>query len=300
MPKHGVIDLGTNTFHLLIAEVDQHSVNEVYRERIFVKLAEEGIEKIGEAAFERATNAIAKFKIILDQHQIKKVCAFGTAGLRSASNGQAFIEQIKSKYELDITIISGEEEARLIHKGVMTALGTLATKSLIMDIGGGSVEFIICDNDKIYWAQSFKIGVAVLFNNFHKEDPIHPKEIEAINNHLETTLISLKNELQKNPATILIGASGTFDVLENILVKEKPHPHYASFSADKFSNVYDNLIASSLNQRLSNPEIPNDRAELITVAIVLLKYIIELANTQKIIVSSYAMKEGMLMDQFVE
>ena len=166
MAKFGVIDLGTNTFHLLIAEVDQNSIKEIYRERIFVKLAEKGIHKIGDAAFERATNAIAKFKIILDQHHVDKVRAIGTAGLRTASNSQSFIQLIKNKYNLDIAVISGDEEAHLIHKGVMNAIGSLRTTSLIMDIGGGSVEFIICDNEKIYWAQSFKIGVAVLFNQF--------------------------------------------------------------------------------------------------------------------------------------
>ncbi len=296
MAKLGVIDLGTNTFHLLIAEVNQQSITEIYRERIFVKLAEEGIHKIGNAALERATNALSKFKHILDQHQIKKVRAFGTAGLRSASNGPSFIKEIKSKYNLDISVISGDEEARLIHKGVMAAVLSLNTTSLIMDIGGGSVEFIICDNQKIYWAQSFKIGVAVLFNQFHQADPISKNEIETIHSHLDTILHPLKKALQLNPATTLIGASGTFDVLENMLVQTKQHPNYSTFPADKFYSIYNNLITSSLSQRLANPEIPNDRAELITVAIVLLNYILRLANTDQIIVSSYAMKEGMLLD----
>ena len=294
MAKLGVIDLGTNTFHLLIAEVTQQEIKEIYRERIFVKLAEKGIHKIGDAAFQRATNAIATFKNILDRHDVGNVNAFGTEGLRRASNGQDFIQEIKSKYKLDITIISGDEEARLIHKGVMLALGKLNTKSLIMDIGGGSVEFIICDNETVYWAQSFKLGVAVLFNNFHQKDPISQREIDAIHQHLDITLLPLKTALIENPTATLIGASGTFDVLENILADENQHSHYSMFPAKKFISIYDRIIKSTLSERLANPEIPNDRAELITVAVVLLNYTVQLANIQNFIVSSYAMKEGML------
>ncbi len=299
MPKFGVIDLGTNTFHLLIAEVNEQEVTEIYRERIFVKLAEDGIHQIGNGAWNRAVHAIGKFKTILDHQQVEKVSAFGTAGLRSANNSSEFIEKIKIDYDLDISVISGDEEARLIHKGVMAALGTLDTRSLIMDIGGGSVEFIICDNENIYWAQSFKIGVAVLFNNFQQQDPISKSEIEKIFQHLKTTLLPLQDALQKNHTTTLIGASGTFDVLENMLVKEKTNPNFANFPAHQFQNIYDRIIFSNLQDRHDNPEIPNDRAELITVAIVLLKYVIQLAHTNEIIVSSYAMKEGILQEMLI-
>ncbi|MEM1318696.1 MAG: exopolyphosphatase [Bacteroidota bacterium] len=296
-PKYGVIDLGTNTFHLLIvAPRADGSFEELFRHRIFIKLAEAGIHTIGEAPFQRGLDALVFFKERLEHFEVQAVKAFGTAGLRTASNSQDFIQQARALTGLDIEIISGEEEARLIHLGATRAVPPQAGPSLIMDIGGGSVEFILAQKGQILWAQSFPIGVAILFQRFHHSDPIAPAEIEATEAFIHQTLEPLRQTLQQQPPPTLIGASGTFDVLENILAPNKTTPLYAQIPADRFPVFYQQLRNSTLAERLAMQEVPDTRADMIIVALILINYILRIARIKTILVSAYAMKEGMLTE----
>ena len=123
---------------------------------------------------------LKSFRIILDKLQIKKVKAIGTAALRTASNGQEFIDTVKKKYNISIELIDGNREAELIYKGVILAIPFQEKNYLLMDIGGGSVEFIIANKNKVLWAKSFPIGVAVLYKRFQHSEPILPEEVKGV------------------------------------------------------------------------------------------------------------------------
>jgi len=294
--KLAVIDLGTNTFHLLIVEPIERGFKELHRERRFIKIAENGIETIGEAPFARGQAALRDYRVILDQFGVKKVKAFGTAGLRTASNGAAFIEQAQQDAQIHIELISGGEEARLIHLGVAQAVPLGEQKGIIMDIGGGSVEFIIADAKQVYWAQSFPIGVAVLRNNFHKVEPISETEVAAIYAHLDKTLEPLLSELPKHELLNLIGASGTFDVLELVLENQIKRPNHSQIAVRDFWPLYQKVTEADLDTRLKMEGIPNNRADMIVVAMVIIKYILEKTKVQQIDISAFAMKEGILKE----
>jgi len=297
MGKFGVIDLGTNTFHLLLVEANgDGTFREIYRKQHFVKLAEEGIHTIGAAPFARGLNVMQQFKQTLDEQQVTSLYAFGTAALRTASNGQEFIEKVKAQTGITVELISGEREAALIHKGVLQAVPFGVERMLIMDIGGGSVEFIIANKNQVYWAQSFPIGVAVLFHKFHHNDPIAITEIEATQQFLQQQLQPLQVALNQHPTHTLVGASGTFDVLENILVKEKPYPHHSYLSADAFPDFYNKVVNATLQERLQMKGMPAIRVDMIVVALILVNVVIEIAAVDQIIISEYAMKEGMLQE----
>ncbi|MEM6698688.1 MAG: exopolyphosphatase, partial [Bacteroidota bacterium] len=107
---YAVIDLGTNTFHLLIAETDGKGFRIVYKERIFVKLGENGVETIGDLSFERGILAMNHFSEVIQQFRVSKVKAIGTAALRTASNGQAFLARVKAEANIEIETISGNRE----------------------------------------------------------------------------------------------------------------------------------------------------------------------------------------------
>ncbi len=297
MKKFAVIDLGTNTFHLLIVSSNTDgSFTELYRERKYIKLGENGVERIGDAPYLRGIEALLGFSKTLKEYIVDEVRVFGTAALRTASNGPQFVSEIKEKTGLDITLINGDEEARLIYLGVRQAVPFGSDIGLIMDIGGGSVEFIIADKTQIYWAQSFPIGVSVLRNKFHEKEPISAIEIEDVRKHLSLTLEPLKDTLKDYQVNNLIGASGTFDVLEMILVEEKLSDLHSEVSAVDFEPLYQEFLKTTLEQRLEMSKLPNDRADMIIVALILIDYIIELAKIEKITISAYAMKEGMLSE----
>lgn len=295
--KKAVIDLGTNTFHLLIVEPDGVGhFKEIYRKRIFVQLAEDSITHIGKSAFERGLNALREYKMVLDEYGIEEVKAFGTAALRRASNSAEFRATILQETGIEIQVIAGNEEARLITEGVRLAVPVDEKPVLIMDIGGGSVEFIIANDREVFWAQSFPVGVAVLYNDFHKSEPISEKEIKEVRQFLEHQLSPLKEALLQHPVAALVGASGTFDVLEAMLVKVKDSPLHACIEAKDFYPIYDRIVSVSLDERLKINKLPTQRAELIVVALILIHYVLGEINIEKIIVSMYAMKEGMLSE----
>ena len=301
-PLRAVIDLGTNTFHLLIARLlPDGQIEEVYRERVFVKLASEGIELIGPAPFARGIEALKHFRQKLEEYAVVQVTAIGTAALRTAENGEIFVRTAEVESGIIVHLIPGDTEAAYITSGVLAALPPLRDRILIMDIGGGSTEYIIASAEGVHWRQSFPIGVAVLHRRFHHTDPISEAEIRELEEHLTRTLAPLREALAEYPAHHLVGAAGTFDVMAELLADDTaaaPHPTSHALALDGLEALHFRLIASTTEERLRMPGIPPERADLIVVAMLLIRFTIRLASIQRITVSDYAMKEGILMSEF--
>jgi len=297
---NAVIDLGTNTFHLLVARSGEDGTWEtLFRERIYVKLAEDGIHHIGEAAFQRGLAAVKKFRSKLDEMGIpaSDARAFGTAALRTADNAGDFFKALYEQTGIRGEAIDGHREALLIYKGVKQAVPFPENgKVLIMDIGGGSVEFIIADRDGLYWRHSFPVGVAILFQHFHKHDPISKKEIYDEQFFLEGALSELWTALEKFPCESLVGASGTFDVIDMLLMDPETKPLlYGHVQVEAFEPLYKRIVATTKEERRAMTEIPEERVEMVVVAMVLIRYVLERTGFKDIYTSVYAMKEGMLV-----
>lgn len=291
-----VIDLGTNTFHLLIAKIEADgSFSTVKRIRKYVYIGEDGVDTLGEKPLKRAYETLAEYKIAINEYKAEKVVAFGTAALRTASNGQAFINKVKTEIGIDIQLISGDKEADLIYLGTKQAVPITDENILIMDIGGGSVEFIIANQYQKIWAKSFPVGVSVLFNRFHKSEPIAKNEIADLTNFLNQHFEPLYAALAENPATILVGASGTFDVISGVMGhKVSGFPHCESADLSGFPAFYNAAVQADLETRLAMETIPSQRAKLIPAALVLIDLVLKKATITKMLVSGYAMKEGIL------
>jgi exopolyphosphatase / guanosine-5'-triphosphate,3'-diphosphate pyrophosphatase len=297
----GVIDCGTNTFHLLIAEAQGNGRFDVlFKQRQYVRLGEDGLTFIGQGPFQRGVACIESFKNIMAESGVARARTFGTEALRRASNTQDFIRAVQEATGVEIQLISGDEEARLIHLGVMQAVPPFLGKALIMDIGGGSVEFIICSEQEVFWAQSFPVGVQVLYSAFQKNDPISAGDLAALEWHLEQTLQPLFTALRKHQTPLLLGASGSFEVVEDFLVERKHHPLFSIVPVDDYYYLHGKMIASSLAQRKNMPKLPSERVELIVVAFVLIDFVIRKAGIRQIITSAYAMKEGILKEMMKE
>ncbi len=297
-PLKAVIDLGTNTFHLLIVsgEVGGADYREVYRERQFVKLAEDGIEQIGAVPFGRGLAALIHFAQVLRDNGLQPAAAraIGTAALRTAANGPEFVERAAAEAGINIELISGDEEARLITLGVRRAVPFGSERVLLMDIGGGSVEFIIADDKEVFWARSFPIGVSVLYRDFHQTEPIAPAEVERLTEFLTTVLVPLREQLASHPAHHLIGAAGTFDVIAEVMGTERLTPHAGNVDLSGFLEFHEQLVASDREQRAAIPAVPVERVDMIVVASILIRVVLELAGIERLTVSDYSLKEGVL------
>jgi len=298
-PRRAVIDLGSNTFHLLIADPDgEGGLQEVYRERIYVKLASEGIDTLGNKSFARGIAALQHFRRVLDKYGVDQPTAIGTAALRTASNGPDFVRLTKREADIDIELISGDEEARLITRGVLAAIPPVTERVLIMDIGGGSTEFIMAGPEGIDWQQSFPIGVSVLCNGFHHSDPITAGERYDLEDFLLRETAPLADALRCFPTHHLVGAAGTFDVLAEVLKDPAapPHPGSHQLNINGFEELSETIISATLAERLAMDDIPNERADLIVSAMILLRVTFQLARIERVTVSDWALKEGALLN----
>lgn len=300
-PRLAILDLGTNTFHLLIAEVKPDKSYEIlFKAEEFVKLGEEGVERIGDNAFQRGVEQMRKYKKVIDEFQPQQTIGFGTAAIRKASNGDDFIRAVKEVLPMSLQKISGDEEAELIYFGVRQAVGMDEHPVLVMDIGGGSTEFIIANRKKIFWKQSFTLGGSVLKQLFHQHEPISAAEQVNLLSHLQNELQPLLHRLQNFPVKNLIGASGSFDTLAQMITENfygsalDPLQSCTEISLRDFYRVCELLIRSTMEGRLKTKGLIWFRAETIVVAAILAGFIVEVCNIRKITRSAFALKEGVL------
>jgi exopolyphosphatase/guanosine-5'-triphosphate,3'-diphosphate pyrophosphatase len=292
-----VIDVGTNTFHLLIATPRPgERFEEVLRERRFIKLAQDGIHHIGPAPYQRALDTMRDFRQMIDAHGVKSMQAFGTAALRTASNGAELCQDILQQTDIAVKIISGEEEAAYILRAVRLALPFGDEPRLVMDIGGGSVEFLIANRTEVFWMQSFPIGVAVLYRNFHRNEPISHAETAALNAHLEAELAPLREALDRFPVADLIGVAGTFDVLENLLDCLPLSSTSSRLSLTRFPELLQTIVSAPIGERLRMAGIPRYRADMIVVAMLLIRFVLSLYPFGNLLVSRFDLKEGILAE----
>jgi exopolyphosphatase/guanosine-5'-triphosphate,3'-diphosphate pyrophosphatase len=297
MTRIGILDLGTNTFHILIVKVSpEGQYTPLLRKREFVKLGANGVDNIGAIPYQRGLSTMVAFQSHLNHYKVDIVKSIGTAALRTAKNGSQFIEEVYHLTGIKIDLIDGLQEATYIYKGVKQIWNQPISPSLIMDIGGGSVEFILATQYKLLWAKSYPIGASVLRRNFHHTDPIHFQEIQAISTWLDTFLSDLKQIIFQYKPKILIGASGTFDVLSEILVPTNDNQPYKESYPRELELLLDEIASLTEKERMADQRIPDSRVDLIVVACLLIKYILQTSVFKKIGYSSYALKEGVASD----
>ena len=299
--KIAVIDMGTNTFHMLIALVAGHSHKTLFKEKIPVRIGKDGISKgqIVPQAIERALNALRYFKETADQYQVEEVHATATSAIRNAKNGRDLTRQIKEETGIGVRIIDGLQEAEYIYYGVTQAMDLGTNTSLIMDIGGGSVEFVLGNATKAFWKYSFEIGAQRLLDMFQQNDPITPTEMNALEAFLNKELTALDEGLKQFPPTAFVGSSGTFDTLSDIyrLKEGLPKDESAtSFSVPvaAYKGIHEQFITKNREERLQIAGMVPMRVDMIVVASCLLNYILKKTAVNSIYVSTYALKEGLL------
>ncbi len=286
------IDIGTNTSHIIIAEIEDGKINSIiYRKKYFTFIAKEGIERISVAAQERLYRAISHFQSEIRSYNCSAVRAVGTEALRLAANGKDILQTISNEYGLDIEIISGEREAELIFKGVKQAFDLTVGKFLIIDIGGGSVEFIECDHGELNSVESIPIGIARLYKTYHKSEPIPDIHVAQIRQHLRQNCEHIFSRLDGK--ITFIGSAGTFEALiqSTGFTNQKAVLNYKDFN-----QIYSEWIMLDLAQREQHIAIPVERAMYINVAIILIKFLFDESKVKEIIVSPYALKEGLIIE----
>lgn len=299
-----VMDLGTNTFHLLIVEGQPNDLKELRHDHVAVKLGEGGINKglIQPEAFERGLNTMKTFQQYIEYFDVKEVKAIATSAMRSAANGKDFMQQVKAETGITIETINGDNEASYIFYGVKASDILGEKNSLILDIGGGSIEFIIANESQIFWKQSYEIGAARLMDKFHQTDPIPEDSITALQQYLDEVLESFYTAAQKYHIENLVGSSGAFETFAELAERAKGNNFdlktLKSYRFDKpdLLKLTDKLILSNHQQRADNPYIIPVRVDMIVVASIVTRHLMKKLKINNICMSAYSLKEGVLAE----
>ena len=295
-----IIDLGTNTFNLLICDKKGESQKIIFKNKIAVKLGEGGIDKgiIAHTPFQRGIKALKDHLNTIKEYDVDKVRAFATSAIRSTKNGDDFVSEVFEKLALKIEVIDGDKEAELIYQGVKKAIQFDLDYNLIMDIGGGSTEFIIVNAKGVQWKKSYQLGVSRLKELFKPKDPITKEEIQKIEHHLKSELKDLIENIQTFPCKTLIGSSGSFDTLvemigfkfKNLELKNKKP--YCDILLEQYKWAQDFLIQSTLSERLNTKSIIAMRADMIVLSVIFINFVLREFNIKQMMRSKYALKEG--------
>jgi len=299
-----VMDLGTNTFHLLIARGDAANPQELFHITEPVRLGEGGINNgvIQPAAYVRGINTMQKFHQHIQEFGADKIKATATSALRTAKNGHDFIEEVKAKTGIAIETINGEQEAKYIYEGVKAGKCLTPQNSLVLDIGGGSVEFILGNDERILWKQSFEIGAARMLDRFHRVDPITSASIMEMNNYLEQMLVPVVEATANVAIENIIGSSGAFETFAEVIELKKGHQFELknnrkyTFDPAEFIGITNWFIQSSHTERENTKGIIPIRIDMIVSAALITRFVMKKLNISKVMMSTYSLKEGVLAE----
>jgi exopolyphosphatase/guanosine-5'-triphosphate,3'-diphosphate pyrophosphatase len=299
-----IIDLGTNTFNLLITELRSDDKYDILLESKHpAKLGKGGIHKstITSEAMERGLDALRALLITISEYQVESIFCFATSAIRSADNGHSFVKRVKDELGLTIRIIQGDEEAQTIFDGVRQVFPIDEKYILITDIGGGSIEFIIANSSGIAWKYSFELGVARLLEQFQPSDPIEENEIKAIQKHMKKELEMLFKAIKQFPITTMVGSSGSFDTLAALLA----YKFYPLLDMSKLSSlkldpkrlklVHKKLMTSNSDQRRVMPGMEPHRVDSIVPASIIVNFMMEELKIKDVWQCAFALKEGAVL-----
>ena len=301
-----LIDMGTNTFHLLIVEDRPgQPPHPLVRTKVGVRLGEGGISRgeIAPAPYARALQTLRGFKEEIELHQATEVRATATSAMRVSRNGPDLVRDILETTGIQVETIAGEREAELIAKGIRQAVPLGAARHLLMDIGGGSVEFIIANADTIFWKQSFEIGAQRLLDKFFAEPSgvFSRESLEAELEYLASTLAPLTAAVAEfGPLAGLVGSSGSFDTLADLSLgqvrREADLLPSTNLTMSEFQQQFARLLTLTHDERVALPGMFPMRADMLVVASVIIEYVLKTYGLTRITTSAYALKEGLLAE----
>jgi exopolyphosphatase/guanosine-5'-triphosphate,3'-diphosphate pyrophosphatase len=297
-----VLDFGTNVFNLLIAERKARSFQILHTSKQPVKLGRGGIEanRITADAMERGYVAIQNHLETIARYEVDDIRAFATSAIRNASNGERFTDEVYRKFGIRTRVIPGEREAELIYKGVRQAVDFHDDHVLILDIGGGSNEFILCNHKDIIWKKSFEMGMARVLELFTLSDPISPEEIRALESYFREKLLPLQEAVRRFRPRRLIGAAGSFDTFSALIRHRKglehDHRHGREISLHDYRKIHQVLLHSTCEQRRAMPGMEAVRVEMIVAATIFVSFVIRSCQIRHLHHSEFSLKEGVVSE----
>ncbi len=297
-----VVDLGTNTCNLLVAECLNSNYEILHQSKQLVKLGDDKIKdnEISNAATGRTINAFRKHKKVVEHFGVERVSVIATSAVRTADNKIDFLTRLSDEIGWLIKVVSGEQEAELIFKGVLLAFCTLEKTTAILDIGGGSNEIILAKEQKLLWKESRPAGMSRVINHFKLSDPINSAEIDTLRLYFKAQHQQAIDYCKQHEATMLVGCSGAFDTIVDIIDAVEPETKQRvkqEISLDDFYRVSEKLFRLKREERRQVTGMDNMRVDLIVPALILVDTLIRETGIKKIVQTDFALREGVVYEQ---
>ncbi|MEM8876197.1 MAG: Ppx/GppA phosphatase family protein [Planctomycetota bacterium] len=298
------VDVGSNSIHMIVAQVDADGgVTTLWRMKEPVGLGRISFpsKRLSKEAIDRAVVTLGRFQRASILKQAEKIVVIATSAVREAENGGDLIERVRRELKLRIKVVNAPEEARLIYLGVRHAIA-IDDPHLIVDIGGGSVEFMVGDEQDAPLLESRKLGAARLTGLFIKSDPISAGDLEAVETHIANEMAPL---IEKIKALNPVGAIGTSGTLENIaamtggLFAEPASDHtLGTIDAKPLEKLAKKLIKSTAATRAEMRDLDDQRRDQILAGVLVIRHVFKTLGLKQMKLCGAALREGILVDYF--
>ena len=302
------IDIGTNSFHLLVAAVDPklRTFRIIQAEKATTRLGERDPEtgELTSAAMQRGLETLRQFRDLAASHRVEQIVTAATSAVREAPNGRDFLQTILDDLGMEVDLVSGPEEARLIYLGVLSGMPFGDRPHLLLDIGGGSTELILADGRDARALTSTRVGAVRLQRDFVRDDPMPPQRrsfLRAfIQGSLEPAVDKVRRRIKPGETPVLVATSGTAMAIGSLAASEEERPprklHGYRVTRQCLDKVVDRLITMTPAQRRELASINDRRAEIIVPGALILQTTMKMLGVEDFVLSERALREGLIVD----
>ena len=301
------VDIGTNSLHGVVARMTPGDTGPRFevldREKEVVRLGASGgdMRELPADAIDRAVGALARFRQVAEAHGAP-ITAVATSAVREADNRDVLIDRAREEAGVQVTVISGAEEARLIHLGVLQAVPVFDKRLVLCDIGGGSTELLVGHRGEVLASRSLKLGAIRLTRRFFDGQRTHPGAVDACRRHVRSTIVPFAREVRRLEPEVAVGSSGTITTLaEMAAMRATGHrPRSSSnlvLTAEQLGELVAELVAAPTPEaRAELPGLDASRADIILAGALILEQVVEELELAELVTSDHALREGVLLD----
>jgi exopolyphosphatase / guanosine-5'-triphosphate,3'-diphosphate pyrophosphatase len=301
MQKIAAIDTGSNALRLVVADLDEAwHVTPVHSIRIPVRLGQDVFtnETLQETTIDRTVEAFKQFQRICDDFGVFRIKAAGTSAVREAKNRNVLIKRIYEETAIELEVISGEEEARLIHLAITSAMELDGKRAALVDIGGGSVEITATKYGNILFTNSYNLGTVRLLEKLDGDGLQHPPQTMArlLHEQVEAAHRRVQRDMGDQKIELCIATGGNAEEIGKLGQKLFSHPDDRSISVGNLYRLIDILSKMSVEERIQKLQLRPDRADVILPACFILKLVAEITRVEEILIPDAGLKNGLLLD----
>lgn len=293
-----VIDVGSNAIRMAIAKAKNGSYEVIYKRREPIRLGADVFSngEISHSLLQKTIEAFKIFKKLSEKYNSSKIIAIGTSALRNAKNQKEVLTQIFDKSGIDIDVITGSRESELVYKAINHSINLKDSRSLLIDIGGGSVELVAVDKDKIIANQSFPLGTVRLINQLKLNKKDYYDQLHSLERYMTEAMNFIKKQDMR--FDFAVGIGGNMERMSRVNAKLTKLKNPKKVPLTDIKSMYDILSSCAVGKRMKLFDLKSDQADVIIPAIVVTIYLMQTANTEFLYVPGVGIKDSLFLEEF--